>query len=357
MDELILAEQTFTSILSADFGIYLMDVPAEMELKIGETYKVVFDNQEFTCTCQDCSVLMAGATAVGNGAAFGLAGNNEPFIVVSYPDGNEYTVGCLLDTGPTTHTIAIYHVAAAEVGIIQYDRSGNRMEFYGKDTLRVDTTDGGTMDFVHADLVEKNVELDFSGGDMNIEPGVGEMFAAVSIPKPVTLIPENVAEGVNIAGIIGNLVAGGGGNYVYASGTFKDPAADNNIIHHNLGVVPDIIVVYTGGFSTISTESILQFFMGFSKAFSQAIDETLISIQLQTRYATTSGGYKVYRQSWSRSDKTAPYKHYIDAAYKNVLQYVFGANEETFEINNVSGSMGYVDSTLSYNWFAIGGLT
>lgn len=53
--------------------------------------------------------------------------------------------------------------------------------------------------------VETTVNLDFSSGDMEVTPAEGKVFEKVSIPAPTNLIPENIAEGVDIAGIVGSL--------------------------------------------------------------------------------------------------------------------------------------------------------
>lgn len=58
---------------------------------------------------------------------------------------------------------------------------------------------------------EKTVELDFSSGDMTIEPTEGKFLSRVDIPKPETLVPENIAKDVMIAGILGTHEGEGGG--------------------------------------------------------------------------------------------------------------------------------------------------
>lgn len=66
----------------------------------------------------------------------------------------------------------------------------------------------GTLDIPNT--VETTVNLDFSEGNMEVIPEDGEVFSKTTIVKPGTLIPENIADGVNIAGIIGTLTGGGG---------------------------------------------------------------------------------------------------------------------------------------------------
>ena len=54
------------------------------------------------------------------------------------------------------------------------------------------------------------VPLDFSNGDMRIEAPNGTAVKSAIIQKPDTLIPENIAKDVEIAGIVGTHEGGGG---------------------------------------------------------------------------------------------------------------------------------------------------
>ena len=54
------------------------------------------------------------------------------------------------------------------------------------------------------------IALDFSDGDQEIVAPDGVLVKSAIIQKPETLNPENIAEGVNIAGIVGTMAAGGG---------------------------------------------------------------------------------------------------------------------------------------------------
>lgn len=58
----------------------------------------------------------------------------------------------------------------------------------------------------------KTISPDFSTGDMVVTPTDGKLLSEVTIQKPDTLLPENIALGVNIASVVGTLETGGGGN-------------------------------------------------------------------------------------------------------------------------------------------------
>lgn len=62
------------------------------------------------------------------------------------------------------------------------------------------------------ELEEKTVELDFSEGDMTVEPSKGKLLSSVDIPKPANLVPENIAKDIEVAGIMGTHEGGGGGD-------------------------------------------------------------------------------------------------------------------------------------------------
>lgn len=54
----------------------------------------------------------------------------------------------------------------------------------------------------------KTISPDFSGGDVVVTPSDGKLLSEVTVQKPETLVPENIALGVNIAGVVGTLEAG-----------------------------------------------------------------------------------------------------------------------------------------------------
>lgn len=213
MAEILLLEETsFGSISNPPYGFSRIISPSPFALEIGAKYRVVFDGTEYSCIGVDASPLGTGAVGIGNGAAFGLAGSGEPFCVGTF--SGAMIVLCLLDTEPTQHSIAIYKKEEAASGLVTENYDGTQNVFYGVETVSLENTDGEIETFVHESLVaepvEATVDVDWSGGDMVVTPDEGKVFSSVNIPAPENLIPQNIAEGVNIAGIIGALTAGGG---------------------------------------------------------------------------------------------------------------------------------------------------
>lgn len=266
---LLLPEQQFTSVYVEGTG-WCWDIPATFDLVPGQSYRIVFDGAEWPCIAVDISAMIPNTVAIGNGAAFGLPGNGEPFVVMDYIGGDEISILCLTDSAiQNTHTISIYGEESGEPEqpkILLRDHTGTAVGYEMPQRLRLDTSDGGTTEFIHEDLVaepvEKEVELDFSGGDMTVEPEDGTLFSKVAILKPEHLVPENIAEGVNIAGIVGALAAGGSTKVAY--GEFTGNGASVTL-EHGLGVTPDIFFVRSK--SSKSGITFLSRLVGMSTAF------------------------------------------------------------------------------------------
>ena len=94
--------------LNSSYGVYAVDTEVPYTLTIGETYMVVWDGEPFECVAQDASALNDGGVVLGNGAGWGLSGNNEPFVIATVNQGDAIT-GALNDTeAGGSHTVRIY---------------------------------------------------------------------------------------------------------------------------------------------------------------------------------------------------------------------------------------------------------
>lgn len=126
----------------------------------------------------------------------------------------------------------------------------------------------GVVGELAAETEETTVELDFSNGDMEVTPTGEKAFSKVNIPVPGTLIPEHIAEGVDIAGIIGTLVAGGGSEVKIEIGKFGPNLVNSKgyKLNHSLGVVPDVLIlIQDTGYTSSSFNT--QMYFGTSRAF------------------------------------------------------------------------------------------
>lgn len=104
-------------------------------------------------------------------------------------------------------------------------------------------------------LEDVPIALDFSSGNQVFSAPNGMAVKSAIVQKPASLTPENIAKGVNIAGIIGALAAGGGGggNMVFKVSTVKPSVGQN--IPHGLGVIPDIFILYATGMVIMNSSS------------------------------------------------------------------------------------------------------
>lgn len=184
----------------------------EFELVRWRKYRVSWEGEE--------TVLMAypgpnGVVCLGNLFITGSGENTGERFLIVYGDG--YSNIATYEAGESRE-VAIW--LTNEVGIVLQDYTEAERAYYDIDRLRVDTTDGNTVEYIHDSLVpetvEKTVELDFSDGvPMTVTPGAGQAFSLVHIPVPKGLAPDNIAEGVRIAGVEGNLKAGAANGVEY----------------------------------------------------------------------------------------------------------------------------------------------
>ncbi len=92
--------------------------------------------------------------------------------------------------------------------IVLKDRDGNPVS-YTATAIKVPLADGTEQMFLPGESQEKTVDADFSSGNMEVVPDDGKLLTAVTITKPANLIPDNIIEGVDIAGVVGTSKGGG----------------------------------------------------------------------------------------------------------------------------------------------------
>lgn len=185
---------------------------------------------------------------------------------------------------------------------------------------------------------EKTVAADFSGGDMVLEPSDGKYLSKATVTMPDTLIPENIAEGVNIAGIIGNLA--GGSNVKIKIGKFTG-GNNETTITHGLGVIPDIVILTnTNGQTPTSTVVYTHYehCIGFSENFAK-------HLQAEGLNKLNFGFYAYRAQGTTRGW----YDYCSYSVDKSNAKPIHSANTESFVIMPTY--------SYSYYWIAIAGLT
>lgn len=348
---LIFEERSVGFALHPDYGIYFTEIsPPVFALTEGENYTVQWDGVEYTGQAGPLMFMGMQWQVIGNRALLGGENTGEPFGIGSVvtSDGSPYAnVMATIDTADS-HTVGIWH--GVDVGIVLKNRDGEPVVYdginNGIDMLLSDGTQRRYVDSADIPVpVEKTVSPDFSGGDMVVTPKDGELFSKVSIPKPENLIPDNIAEGVNIAGIIGAL-AGGGGNVKIAVGTTTE---GYGVIAHNLGVIPDIVMMFPA-----ADYNVMQSSGSSSPYYLAAIS---ISSTMKSAYPELPGMATMFD-----SNPTSSYRAAFDVDTKTIEEEqgfvensrIHSATESTF-----SFAKQYVPlaNGVKKVWLAIGGLT
>ena len=179
--------------------------------------------------------------------------------------------------------------------------------------------------YTYGEAVSKTVEPDFSGGDMALDIPDGELVKELTITKPETLIPENIAAGVTIAGVLGAF--SGGGGVLAAAGTYQAEITGGVTITHGLGAVPDLILV-----STDATTGFLH--------------QYIMSKALHDISASPNYGIARYYNGNSATI-TGPMIESDENAWFGIIG---GANEESFK---VGGSFMQHEVGKTYTWLAL----
>lgn len=93
----------------------------------------------------------------------------------------------------------------ADVKLLKYD--GTEQRYLGVERVQLAKVDGGTAIFSEGEAVEGiEISPDFSSGDMPVIAPTGTLVKSAYITKPEALKPENIRKGVNVAGIVGDLI-------------------------------------------------------------------------------------------------------------------------------------------------------
>lgn len=96
---------------------YTSDIDS-FTLNVGEKYVVVWDGTEYECVAMDVSALMTNSVGLGNGAPFGLSGNNEPFaLIVTHGMGLSFFS---LTDALSSHEVGLYQVTTGGSADVRY---------------------------------------------------------------------------------------------------------------------------------------------------------------------------------------------------------------------------------------------
>lgn len=225
--ETLFAEQELTFTTDDPYG-YICTLSSDIGFSVGDSLTVVIDGEEYDRTAVDAY----GFAFIGNMSVLDGADTGEPFTMVS--DGTWLEGTVFADT--PTHTVAIYKGSSAPA-LIPYTYGElldgvqitpnfvdgdqhitvpdgslvKKATILKPDTLRPENIKQGveiagiTGDYV-PETEEVTVELDMADGNQTITPSEGKLLAKATVKRPETLVPENILLGVEIGGVAGSAV-------------------------------------------------------------------------------------------------------------------------------------------------------
>jgi hypothetical protein len=177
-------------------------VMSPFTLTAGDIYLVDWNGTGYACEAKPVNFNNLPIVGIGNTIALGGENTGEPFAVGCIPEeltihtNGAYGLVVPLD-GSTTFKVGIYRIGKS----------------------------AGTV------LEDLPIALDFRNGNQTITADEGYLVKSAVIEKPSNLVPENIMSGVNIAGIDGSAVAGGGGGSLpFVMKTFTTPLANDGSI-------------------------------------------------------------------------------------------------------------------------------
>ena len=203
--ETILAEQKLTFAEDSDIGLYFWNSELIFTLTAGEAYTIVWGETEYSCIAEEMELDGLTGIGLGNKAIVGIGDDTgEPFIWAYLPD--HLMNACYTTSTETSHTVTIYQGEEEDEtpsGIILKDRLGEDVVHSGVKTVVIDHTDGTPRNFRKVEIKDLTIDPDFSSGDIVVDPEDDTVYSKVTVTKPENLKPENIPEGINIAGIDG----------------------------------------------------------------------------------------------------------------------------------------------------------
>lgn len=125
-------------------------------LKINETYTVLFNGTAYECVAQDASAVEAGAIVLGNGSMAGFSGNNEPFMIVGYSVDKLMIIMAMNESyASTTVTVKIYQGEKYHTNQVDWNQTDSAAEDY------VRNRPFGVIGFSEAEIIPES-ELTFT---------------------------------------------------------------------------------------------------------------------------------------------------------------------------------------------------
>lgn len=244
--ETVFAEQTvefFDMTEDGIPGIWLCYGDFSTAFAVGDTVTVKFDGTEYTCIAFDGAAIgLNENVGIGNTSIGGIGEDTgEPFFAINgvgssgeiqfafYTtiSGDSHVLAISKATGGGSSLVPFTYGELVENAQISLDFSGGNQKLSVPDGSLVKEATILKPDNLTPENIKQGVDiagvsgryvpetevatvnLDFSSGDMTVRPSAGKTFSGVDILKPATLIPANVAKDVTIAGITGRMRGAG----------------------------------------------------------------------------------------------------------------------------------------------------
>lgn len=265
-------------------GVYVLPIEMADFIVEGEKYEVVWSEDTYlvTAVIREWTDPETGETilfpTLGNAAFLTyLTGatyeeTDEPFLIYQI-EGEK----AIISSDATISGLGIYTYSEPD-GIVLKDPLGRSITYGEYSKLLITRASGVQSIFSEGEAEATTIsELDFTNGDMNVVPAKKKLFSKVTIAQPATLLPENIKRDVTIAGIVGTAIGEGqektvalalaDGNqevtpddgYLLSKITIEKPATllPENIINgvDIAGVVGTVVAGGSGGLEDISTET------------------------------------------------------------------------------------------------------
>lgn len=188
------------------------------------------------------------------------------------------------------------------------------------------------------------VALDLSNGNQTIAAPEGSLVKSAIIQKPSTLVPGNIAQGVDIAGVIGTLSGGGAtGAMTGNSGNIDGSKLSNRTnvtVTHNCGKVPDFIIFYVNK-APVNGEMYMAY--GFTQKIASRVPSNM---NAGVAIKANSGGASPYPTTQGFENEN------VSSMFGSGYGHIRAVNETTFTVGGVNNPL----SAATYIWVAYCGM-
>lgn len=196
-------------------GVYMLPIEGMVgSIVEGEKYEVVWGEDTYLVTAvtrewtdPDTSETMLFPT-LGNAALLTYMNGttyeetDEPFLIYQIEGAT-----AIISSDATISGLGIYTYSEPD-GIVLKDPLGRSITYGEYSKIKLTRASGIQSIFSEGEAETKEIStLDFKDvNEMVVVPDEKKLFSEVTIIKPATLLPENIAEGIEIAGITGTFV-------------------------------------------------------------------------------------------------------------------------------------------------------